>query len=663
MALRPEASPDPPSPDRDARFERRFSLAVLALLSVAFLAYNALFVPRLGNVNFGDLEFTGWSSPQGSRLLAGERPYVDFILPIPPGSFVLLAALEWAVGKPLLLPELWLNAVAHLAMAWLAYLMALPLTARRNALLVAFCTLVTVVQLNKECAYDHTAQLVAWSSFVVGVRALLATGPRRRRLWVGVGFLAAFTLFFKQSTAIGAVAAWAAVLGYLGAVEGISGHRTAARAVAADALPLGRGVAYGLAATWAGLIALGSTGSAFFEATFLDASVLKGGLGLLVKNVVVYLFAYPSYPGSLLLIAVFVIVALLIVAARGGLGIGDEPRRASPISRFDRVFLPAVCLLTFGSAAALLALDVSYPLEWMFEVDRLKQVPAFGLVFTALFFVTHLVKVPPRDAERPLLEDTPRMGHVLNALWLGALACSILHNTSAPEFRPFYDNNPIIPLAYLAFLVALDRARARWLQAGVVLLVALSLGGNRFYRSLIATTRATPGTFWSGMRLSERGVVMDRVARRVRALTAPTDTVLVLPEDVQLASQIGRPRPKLSGAIVFVDQYAPRLVSDDLARLDANPPKVIVIHPRDALDWQRFFRIWSGQSGAERMMHHVLGHLLPARYRRDRSYPTVFLWEPATLDLYVRQDDEAPGDAATEDPPSPGTPAEPDAAP
>jgi hypothetical protein len=130
---------------------------------------------------------------------------------------------------------------------------------------------------------------------------------------------------------------------------------------------------------------------------------------------------------------------------------------------------------------------------------------------------------------------------------------------------------------------------------------------------------------------------MAIAAARARQL-ASDGTVLVLPEDVQFTALVDRPRPPLLGAIVFVDQYAPRLAEDDIRRLDDNPPKVIVVHPRRPAVWQRFFRIWSGRSGAERVIHHVLADMLPKLYRRDSTFRTTFLYEPGKLDIYVRND-------------------------
>jgi hypothetical protein len=679
------------------RRDRLLAAGLVALALACVLAYEAACLPRLTNAHFGDVEFTGWSGPLGSRLLRGDRPYVDFVLPIPPGSFLLLAAIEKAWGRPLLLHELWLNAAAQLWMGVLAYFIARTVTSRRTATFVSIATLLTVIQLNKECAYDHTAQAVAWASLLAGMRALFAPETSRSlRYWLGSGALAGFTLLFKQSTGIGAILAWPCALAYLSLVEVISGQAREARVFRMPLVRYLQGVGLGLAGVWGFLVLLGSTFRAFFQAVFLDGSVLKGGFKFLLQNLWVYLVEFPAYPASLALIAGLVMIGSRWVRLEGPtLHVGDEPSRRARFSAWE---VPCLALsLLAGSATAVWFLvkgSGGYPAPWILHFDRLKFAPPISLVSACTLFVAHLVRtVPPgapgappaaaASARRGLRSGAPpaaaasarrdlrpsgpalaslgaverlenggtddsgaassesdpvRTGHRLNAAFIAALVCSLLHNTSAPEFRPFYDNNAVIPLALLSLFVVLERARLRPLAVLYVMALVLSVGGNKYFRATTATTRIDPALHWAGMQVNEHGREIVKVATRVRELTASTDTVLVVPEDVQMAALIGRPRPPLVGAIVFVDQYAPRLAEDDIARLDENLPKVIVVHPREVMGWQKFFRIWSGKSGAERVIHHVLSKLLPTKYELDSSYPTMFLWEGATLDVYVRKD-------------------------
>ena len=614
--------------------------ALLALTGVLFVAYNGVLLPRLTNVHFGDIEFTGWSGPMGSRLLRGDRPYIDFVLPIPPGSFVLLALLERIFGRPLVLQELALNAVAQLVMGGIAYAMARAVTSRRNAVLTAIAALVTVMQLNKECAYDHTAQVVAWASTAAGLWALVTpNGIRQTRYWTLAGTLAGLTLAFKQSTAIGCIGGWFLALAYLAAVEAWRGERARAAAIRGPVRAYSLGIGLGLASVWLMLLLLGSTAKAFFQAVFLDGSTLKGGLWLLLRHLIVYLFDFEAYPASLVFIALFVLLGVRLLSKVGGLGIGDEPRRERHYGAWEG---PAVAaMVTAGVGAGIYFLCFGrhgYPVEWIGPIDRMKEIPYLALVPACVIFVAHLQSPAPKERSEDVTADPWRAGHVINAALIAGLSCTLMHNTSAPEFRPYYDNNTIIPLSFLCAFVVLDRAELRPLSVLLVALMIVGAGGNKYYRALRATTPIGHEGYWAGMRVTPHGSEIARVASRVRALTAPADTVLVLPEDLEVETLIGRPRPPLLGAIVFVDQYAPRLAVNDISRLDENPPRVIVIHPRQERSWQRFFRIWSGQSGAERVLLHVLHQLIPARYERDSSYDTTFLWQPETLDVYVLRD-------------------------
>jgi hypothetical protein len=170
----------------------RTELILLILLGVSFALFALLFVPRLTNAHFGDVEFTGWSGPVAEHVVRGERPYVDFVLPIPPGSFAILALVQRAMGGALLLQELWLGAVIHLFLALLAFAIASRITTPLNAVLVAVCSLVSLINMYKECAYDHTAQLTAWCSVATGVRALFAEDTHSgRRYWLFTGAFAA----------------------------------------------------------------------------------------------------------------------------------------------------------------------------------------------------------------------------------------------------------------------------------------------------------------------------------------------------------------------------------------------------------------------------------------------------------------------------------------
>src|SRR6266545_3712353 len=101
-------------PDTRELAERRRALMLLMLTSLLYAVFACLYLPRLNNYLMSDMEFTGWTGPFATRLLRAERTYLDFVLPIPPGSFVLLAAVQKITGRSLIIQELALIAAIQL---------------------------------------------------------------------------------------------------------------------------------------------------------------------------------------------------------------------------------------------------------------------------------------------------------------------------------------------------------------------------------------------------------------------------------------------------------------------------------------------------------------------------------------------------------------------
>jgi hypothetical protein len=261
-----------------------------------------------------------------------------------------------------------------------------------------------------------------------------------------------------------------------------------------------------------------------------------------------------------------------------------------------------------------------------------------------VFAAAWLRRTEPDDGIAPA--TGARRGHVVNAIVLVALGTSLLHNLSFPGFRPFYDNNPIIPIAFLFLFLALDRAELPRAKSLVFLLCLLPLFGVKLERALDAQINVGPRSHWAGLRVNERGHEVIRAALRARALARPHETVLVLPEDLELAALIDRPRPPIRGAVVFVDQYPSRLVADDLHALEQNLPKVVVIHPSDRTLWRQMFEIWMYEGGAYHIMQRFLDDLLPKHYRLDSTFDTSFARRRAKLQVWVLKDSPAHGDAA-----------------
>jgi hypothetical protein len=322
-------------------------------------------------------------------------------------------------------------------------------------------------------------------------------------------------------------------------------------------------------------------------------------------------------------------------------GLGPERSSDPSPSKHAAALVAITAVVVFGAALLLLALRVKQlwpPLH--FWADRARLAPGFGLLFMTVFAVAWLVRPAADESLAP--PGAVRFGHALNAIVIVALSTSLLHNLSFPGFRPFYDNNPIIPIAFLFLFLAIDRAELPRAKAVLFVLALLPLFGIKLERGLEAQLNVGNQSHWAGLRINERGREVVRAVLRVRALAAPDESVLVLPEDLELAALIERPRPPIRGAVVFVDQYPQRLVADDLRVLEEHLPKVIVIHPSDRKMWRQMFEIWMYEGGAYRIMQRFLDDLLPKHYRLDSSFPTRFARSRAELQVWVRRDDRAP---------------------
>src|SRR5262249_49784707 len=140
------------------------------------------------------------------------------------------------------------------------------------------------------------------------------------------------------------------------------------------------------------LLCLGSSARAFFQAVFLDGSILKGGAKTLLENLTVYLLDYPAYPASLALMGLCVAVGTRLVARRGSLHLGDELARSSPFRAWEVAFAVVLISGVFGGATYyLLKGPPGYPTDLIFPLDRLRLGAGLGLVAAAVVFVAHLV--------------------------------------------------------------------------------------------------------------------------------------------------------------------------------------------------------------------------------------------------------------------------------
>lgn len=626
---------DRPAPQAENRARGRgVALAALIWISGCFLLLAANYVPRLFNNMWSDAEFSGWVAALAHRVHLGERMYEDVILPIPPGSIWLLAQIEAFTGRPLMLTEAWACAICHLGLALAAYAIAVPFAGRKLGILVAATTLAFVIQLPKELVYDHTAQLVSWVSFVFLARGLVGWKKPRHLAWlIGAGVLAGFVCAFKQSTSVGAIGAGIVGIAYLAFVGYRRGEASAVRDGIAALFAFGLASVVGLGLTLGFVAAIGGSVAGFLETVFVDGSALKGGSKVLISRMLGYTTTAPSLPLPLLFVLGGALLAFRIANRGGGLATPcpSDETRAAPISKRALALVLGLPTLAFLGAALLLAsrIDPGDALIPGIIVAHLaRHLPTLGVALGLVFLAAGL---SPRRG--PLSRND-----ALAALTTAAIVAAIGHNGSVREARFFYDNNVIVAVGLLCLFLAIDKARLPWLRYTAYGVLVFSVFGGKMDRYLSARTPAPSDSFWAGMYVSEDGEKILDAARRVRELAGPDETVLVLPEDVSFAALVGRPRPKLCGAILFVDQYPGRCLAEDLREIEVNPPKVIVVYPGDEIEWRRMYALWSRRSPAGFFNQAVLRHHLPARYRLDSTYPSYFWGARTTLEIYVRND-------------------------
>lgn len=629
----------PEAGEATARSTRAGLVGAIALLAFGFLAFATQYVPHLTNNMWSDAEFTGWGAAIAHRVASGERMFRELVFPIPPGSFWLLAWVERITGRAACLHELWLCAFCHLGMGLVAYALASMFASRLTSLFVAASSLALVVQLHKELAYDHTAQLVAWIALALLARGLVAWRSASRDRWLAVaGFAAGLVHLFKQSTGLGAMAGGVvaiALLAWLDRRSDPRAFRRGARSLAAFALPSLAG--FGL--VLASIEAMGGSAALFVQTVFRDGSALKGGPVVIVPRLLGYTTVDPTLQVPLLVVAAGVLAALRIARTRRAFVApspsGSRDAELAPPTAAELTGFALVVGGTFALGILLLALRVKQvllPFHLAYLVGQ--YAPELGLLFGAGYVVVRL-----RDREGPV-ERADAMGAVLVA----SLAASLFHNASVPEVRPFYDNNAVIAVCVLYLFVALEQAKLPILRWGVFAIVFASLLGGKMQRFLDARIVVRDG-FWGGLVVSERGKTIVDAALRVRELAGPDDEVLVLPEDVTFAALVDRPRPKLCGAILFVDQYPRRCLAHDLLEFEKHPPKVVVIYPGWENEWRRMYHLWSDRSPAGFFNHAVLHYYLPAHFKFDSTYASMFWSYPSKLDVFVRktEDEEKEG--------------------
>lgn len=212
----------------------------------------------------------------------------------------------------------------------------------------------------------------------------------------------------------------------------------------------------------------------------------------------------------------------------------------------------------------------------------------------------------------------PKAAQQLGVLGFVFFPAAIAHSLSTALFRWTYDNNPLIAVAIGTLVVALVSVHRRWgaiAAAALVTYLACSSVAAVVERTSVCTESWPSVPYLRGALMPTRAAPLRALGEEIRRHSAPNDTVLLLPEDPDLFATFDRPRPHLTSAIVYVDQYWDRFVNYDLRRLRMQPPAVIVL----ATNAMRFAQTFFDGTGHRvlRLMAGVERIILPFRYKYE----------------------------------------------
>ena len=110
----------------------------------------------------------------------------------------------------------------------------------------------------------------------------------------------------------------------------------------------------------------------------------------------------------------------------------------------------------------------------------------------------------------------------------------------------------------------------------------------------------------------------------------------MLPEDPNFQECWPNPRPAVSCAIIYADQYWKRYVNQDYQILSEKPPKVIIIGPEK--NWRAYSRLRNDSKAVELLVDQLENELLPKRYHLEFQQTIPFGKALDTMAVYVRND-------------------------
>jgi hypothetical protein len=620
-------------------------------LLAALLFFDRLLLPAHLTSIWMDLEFTDWISPIANQLHDGARLYADGLhIPMPPLPYLLVHWLH-PDGAIWIQENLLYLTFQGATILLLYFLMALSVGPGLS-LAACLATLPLFLSLTKSILYDSMAQFfvaVAGGLCAALIRSLNSgrspSAHDQAPSWDALlGVALGLLMLCKQSTDLGAFLGVGVAVIFL--PGGVRFNQRCLHLVVVAAFAAGTICLVALAASayvsFPGLI----------RDVFLTSAEPKGGPRKLAINFARYAWYVAKVMGG----------AAILFYATSWFARRRTPKTTQTANLQTILgWSPAAHSLSLAAQAQTIVLALAVSGACILAVVTL---PDHGVIKSGL------AAIWDSGAQDGVLNVglAAALALALGALWQGwrgkagtfalhplapyalvFFGAAVFHSLSVPTFRWTYDNNPLITLA-LVFVLSptltepgeipprpLTRTRAVFFCAAVVLMWCNFLPN---FKSVVACTETWPEiSQLAGARLRPESDGMRRLVKIVRSQTDPVqgDTVLLLPDDPNVEAWFDRPRPALSSAIIFADQYWDRYVDRDFATLAAHPPKVIVIGPRNF--WRLFSRSWHWykDEGALRLIDRVQNELLPANYDLRYQQPITLGSRPDFMDVYVRR--------------------------
>ena len=560
--------------------------AFLLLICAALMALN---VPAQWTGIGTDPDFTGWVEAMSMRMGDGLKLYGDGgHFPVAPLSYVVLHWLSF--GHSAWIIESFWNQVAIVAQVLLLYHLTGKFLPRPAALLGALAALATYSGNNTVLFYCSFTNLLAAGVAVVGLVYFQRPSVRNVAL---LGLLSAATILSKQN--VGILAAGGAGL-LVCALPAASIKQRIVNALGyIAALAVGMVAISLIMAPWINIPGM-------IQDVFLIGAECKGGTGEVIKKLLNYGYE---------IVGLFLLTAFILYSLSGFL---DGKAARFTLSREQPQPFSLWWIISVFLGGLVLGLGLS-----RLQMTLLPGLHATQNIGLMICLIATLVFIHGKFKQAPW----PQLGVVTLILFPAAVGFSTSSPMTEYKLQWYVLSIPLLQVALAAMfwlliagIVSTPGKYARWIAAAfVMLIIAQNWTPWRLHWVEIKNCADVWAdvTWLAHAKVTTRAAPLSQLVEQVKKVTAPADVVLLLPADPNLEACFDRPHAALNCPVMFTDQYWRRYVEDDFKRLAANPPKLILIGPRD--HWRAYSQLRNNSGALESLVDRIQAELLPKRYR------------------------------------------------